>query len=397
MTMKKLIAALICLIMCLAMPAAYAADVTEEYIMSDIGLSISLPESWYVALRSEGAKSELAILMGYDQEKAENLFIEDQVLHAYADSTGSRAFSVAFYPGTGEPETRELTPDQYQEYLDRCSADFKNGMEVQSCEMLEAQNTKYVRTHVAVAGYQFVQYLTTIEGNTYIFLMFDNYGNAFTDSDIADLDSLVSGAEFYTPIIEESNAVADTEPGSSAGPVPSAIDGISMYHFPEIGASAAVYDRWINGSIAEGASSELAYLLGKDEEGIAEFFSTGLDTSTMHLISVSPEGGYLSLTTSGGIDGVDARDDEFDWDGLSEAFGLSYGGSTAYEYGYMRSPYANIIKLYYTELENGRSTVMYIIIFEDITYTLQYIAPNPTIDEDTMLTLEYLALNFVIE
>ena len=404
MKTKKLIAVLICALMCLAIPPAQAETAMDTYFLSDIDITISVPTEWYVGTAVEGLDSELAVSFGLDQADIDSLFVNsDMSLFAITDPSANRQLQVIVVNGMSEGDMRSMTAEEEQAFLeDMRHSTVNGGAEVIAYEIFRTPYTAYCKMYSEYFDYSALSYSTYFDGTGYIVQLVDYNNVPFDEATIALADEIV-----LSILYSESAPDADSaEQGSSAydashpgAPEPTAIEGVSVYRFPEFGITLPIYDTWYTAAYTEGVESELAALAEWDEAYAAKTFAEENGCALL-MVGFINEGTCVEFEVSNGLEGIDARDDSFDWEAIADDFANPeyYPGQTVYEWGSIRTPHANVIKLCMTANDGSVSQVKYIFLFENACFELRYFdTTGEPISEDAVLAMDYLVLNLSFE
>ena len=404
MKTKKLITVLICALMSLSFLPAQAGTAMDTYILSDIGMTISVPAEWYVGTAAEGVDSELAVSFGLDQAGVDNLFVNGGMsLMAATDLSANRQLQVVTFSDIPEYDMRTMTAEEETALLeDFRSSSVSSGAEVISGEIFRTPYTAYCKLYLDYSDYSLLRYTTYFDGTCYLIQLVDYNDTPYDEATIALADEIVlsilysASAPDAESAEQESPAYDASHPGA---PEPTAIEGVSVYRFPEFGITLPIYDTWYTAAYTEGAESELAVLAEWDEAYAAKTFAEENGCALL-MVGFINEGSCVEFEVSNGLEGIDARDDSFDWAAIAEDFANPeyYPGQTVYEWGNIRTPYANVIKLCMTTDDGSTSQVKYIFLFENACYELRYFdTTGEPISEDAVLAIDYLVLNLSFE
>ncbi len=389
MKTRKLIAVLICAIMCLAMLPAQAETAMESHFLSDIGVTISIPESWYAGEREDGLNSELAQAFNLDQAGFESVFVDGLHMCSCPDLTANQQLQVIVTDGQGI-DMRSMTDSEKNSFLEGIKAAESSGMEIISCEMYSTPYTNYGVTYYKYGGFYAIQYITAFDDVGYLFQYCDYSGNPIDDS------AFVLMAEIIDTISFGYSASPITEFSIPSIPAPYPQTGLSAIYIPDLCMTVSVPEEWYTGLYTEGASSELATAFALTDADIEYMYnSNGILVSCFATPDLTGNA-QLQVVGTVGIAGVDMRTDEVEWDAFIEGFLSTFNAGTVVESVPFVTGASQYIKVY-SLVSNGYSTfpmLQYITNFNDTMYLIQYFDFSVTeFDADTIAFIDDIVSN----
>ena len=393
MKMKKLIASLLCALMCLAMLPAQASA-TESVFLSDVGVTITLPESWYLGARQDGAASELAQALALDQNSFDSLFTDGLYMIACPDTSATTQLQI-IVKDDDSVDMRTMTETEKQEIVEGGWSAEASGIDVLTCEIYATPYTNYMKTHYQYSGFTAVQYATVFGGKMYMYQYCDYTGNAVSAETIAELDAIVDAVVYGAE--DSSQTQASASPFSiPTVNVISTPTGMEEIYVPDIGMTISVPTEWYTGLYIEGADSELAVAFELTEEDIESMYNSG-GYKTSFFATPDLNGiAQLQIISTPGIS-IDMRDSDLDWDSLMAGFLSTYDAGSIIESGKYEGGASNYVRVY-TKLSGTFPMLQYITNIDGTIYIIQYFDYGiENFDADTISLIDSIVYNVTFD
>lgn len=391
MKMKKLISALLCTLMCIAMLPAQASS-TESVFLSDVGVTITLPESWYLGARQDGADSELAQALELDGSTFDGLFTDGLYMIACPDISATCQLQV-IVKDDDSVDMRTMTEADKQDLIEGGWAAEANGIDVLTCEIYATSYTNYMKTHYQYSGFTAVQYATVFDGKMYMYQYCDYTGNAVSAETIAELDAIVDAVVYGSEDASQASASPFSIPTVNVISTPTGMEDI---YVSDIGVTISVPAEWYTGLYVEGADSELAVAFELTEEDIESMYNSGgYKTSffaTPDLVGIA----QLQIISTPGIS-IDMRDPDLNWDELMTGFLSTYEAGSIVESGRYEGGASNYIRVY-TKLSGTFPMLQYITNIDGTIYIIQYFDYGlEDFDADTISLIDSIVYNVTFD
>jgi len=390
MNARKLIALIICALLCLSLIPAQASSAMEPHEVAEAGLTISVPESWYVGEHEDGTASELAQALSLDAGTYEGLFVDGLYMIACPDISATSQLQVIVKPDDSV-DMRSMSEADKEALIEGGWSAEASGIDVLTCEIYATPYTNYMKTTYKYSGFTAVQYASVFDGNMYMFQYCDYTGSDITPDTIALLDTIVDsvvyGAAAPSPI-----------PGVPAIVQPAVSAEMSVHYASDIGMTISVPDEWYTGMASEGTGAEIAVAFGLSEADLSPLYDLGGGmTCSFYAVTDDYASAQLQVITSEGIPGIDMRDDDIDWDALMEGFLSTYDAADLIESGPFMTPSANYVRAY-SSFNGSYALLQYTTNFNGNIYIIQYADySGDRLDAETIELLDSIVYNIVFD
>lgn len=395
MKIRKLFAAILCTVLCMAMLPAGAESATEAHFLGDAELTISVPESWYVGEREDGINSELAQAFALDEASFGNVFTDGLYMVACPDLTANQQLQVIVTPEINGVDMRvEMTEENKQDYIDGVYSTEESGIDVISCTIYTNDFTNYGVTYYAYNGFHALQYATHFEGHGYLFQYCDYTGDPIDESVFVLMQEIVDGITYG------GSAVPTVEFNVPSIPVPytetAAQPGMSAYTMTDIGVSISVPEEWYCGLYTEGADSELAQTFGLSQSDYDSMFYSPDMTISFWAVTDLDVSSQFQVIRQTGLGFIDMRDDSLEWDEVMTGFLSSYNVGELIESGRFETPVTNFIRTYAMSYDGSYALVQYSTAFDGNMYFIQYVDySGQPLDAETLDLLDSIVYNTI--